>query len=76
MGFLSGTSLIPAPHKGFYGWRMVVFASIALALTGPGQTFGVSVFVNPMIEELGISRTQMSASYLIGTLVEIGRAHV
>lgn len=69
MGFLSGTSLIPAPHKGFYGWRMVVFASIALALTGPGQTFGVSVFVNPMIEELGISRTQMSASYLIGTLV-------
>ncbi len=69
MGFLSGTSLIPAPNKGFYGWRIVVFASIALALTGPGQTYGVSVFVDPMIEDLGISRTQMTTAYLIGTLV-------
>jgi MFS family permease len=69
VGFLSGTSFIPAPTKGFYGWRMVVFASVALALTGPGQTVGISVFVNPMIEELGISRTEMSTAYLIGTLV-------
>ena len=69
MGFLSGTSLIPRPDKGFYGWRMVVFASIALALTGPGQTVGISVFVDPMIEDLGITRTQMSTAYLIGTLI-------
>lgn len=48
---------------------MVIFASIALALTGPGQTVGISVFVNPMIEELGISRTEMSTAYLIGTLI-------
>lgn len=68
MGLLSGTALIPAPGKGFYGWRMVVFASLALGLTGPGQTFGVSVFVDPMIDELGITRTQMSTAYLIGTL--------
>ena len=68
MGFLSGTSFIPAPNKGFYGWRMVVFASVALALTGPGQTVGISVFVNPMIEDLGISRTEMTTAYLIGTL--------
>ena len=52
---LSGTGFIPAPHRGFYGWRVVLYASIALALTGPGQTFGVSVFVNPMIDDLGIS---------------------
>jgi MFS family permease len=48
---------------------VVLYASIALALTGPGQTFGVSVFVNPMIDDLGISRTTMTTSYLIGTLV-------
>ncbi len=66
---LSGTGFIPAPHRGFYGWRVVLYASIALALTGPGQTFGVSVFVNPMIDDLGISRTTMTTSYLIGTLV-------
>lgn len=68
MGFLSGASFIPAPNKGFYGWRMVIFASVALALSGPGQTVGISVFVNPMIEELGISRTEMTTAYLIGTL--------
>jgi len=68
MGFLSGTSMIPAPSRGFYGWRMVLFASIALALTGPGQTFGVSVFVDPMVNDLGLTRTQVSAAYLIGTL--------
>ena len=66
---LSGTGFIPAPHRGFYGWRVVLYATIALALTGPGQTFGVSVFVNPMIDDLGISRTAMTTSYLIGTLV-------
>lgn len=48
---------------------MVVFAAVVLAMTGPGQTYGVSVFVNPMIEDLGISRTQMSTAYLIGTLI-------
>ena len=69
MGLLSGTALIPAPHKGFYGWRMVGFAAVVLALTGPGQTYGVSVFVDPMINDLGISRTQMTTAYLIGTLV-------
>jgi MFS family permease len=69
VGFLTGTSLIPLPNKGFYGWRIVVFAAIALALTGPGQTYGVSVFVDPMIEDLGISRTQMTTAYLVGTLV-------
>lgn len=69
MVFLTGTSLIPAPNKGFYGWRMVAFASVVLALSGPGQTFGVSVFVDPMIEDLGITRTQMSTAYLIGTLI-------
>ncbi len=68
MGFLSGTSFIPAPSKGFYGWRMVAFASVALALTGPGQTVGISVFVNPMIDDLDISRTEMTTAYLIGTL--------
>jgi len=69
VGFLSGTSLIPAPTRGFYGWRVVGFAAVVLALTGPGQTYGVSVFVDPMIEDLGISRTQMTTAYLIGTLV-------
>ncbi len=38
------------------------------ALTAPGQTAGLSVFTDPLIEELDISRTAISASYLVGTL--------
>lgn len=39
-----------------------------LALTGPGQTAGLSVFTEPLIADLGISRTQLSGAYLIATL--------
>lgn len=37
-------------------------------LTAPGQTAGVSAFVDPVRAELGISRTALSTAYLIGTL--------
>lgn len=54
--------------QGFYGWRIVGFSCVGLAMTAPGQTTGVSAFINPMIEELGISRSTISTAYLIGTL--------
>ena len=38
---------------GFSGWRMLLIASIAVFLSGTAQTYGVSAFVNPMIDELG-----------------------
>ena len=34
----------------------------------PGQTMGVSVFTDPLLEATGLSRLQLSATYLIGTL--------
>ena len=37
-------------------------------MTGPGQTLGVSVFIDPMIDGLGLTRSQLSTAYLIGTL--------
>lgn len=52
----------------FYGWRMVGFAAAILAMTAPGQTVGVSVFVDPMIDGLALSRSQVSGAYLVGTL--------
>lgn len=54
--------------RGFYGWRMVAFAGACLAMTAPGQTVGVSVFVDPMIASLDLSRSQVSLAYLVGTL--------
>jgi MFS family permease len=55
-------------EKNFYGWRMVVLAILLGGLTGPGQTIGVSVFVNRFIEDLDLSRGVVSTAYLVGTL--------
>lgn len=54
--------------EGFYGWRIVAASSAAVVLTAPGQTAAVSAFVNPMLAELGLSRTVLSTAYLVGTL--------
>ena len=50
------------------GRNILVFAILAAALTGPGQTIGVSVFIDHFIDDLDISREQVSAAYLVGTL--------
>jgi MFS family permease len=53
----------------FVGWRIAVLATITAVMTGPGQTVGVSVFVDPMIETLGLTRSELSTAYLMGTLL-------
>ncbi|WP_157930829.1 MFS transporter [Glycomyces xiaoerkulensis] len=57
-----------APRK-FSGPRMVVVATIAIGFTFPGQTAAISVFIDPMIEDLGVGRTAISTAYMIGTFV-------
>jgi MFS family permease len=52
----------------FHGWRIVAFASIATAMTAPGQTAAISAFVDPIIGDLGVSRSAVSTAYLVGTL--------
>ena len=37
-------------------------------MSGPGQTIGVSVFVDHFISDLGLTRSGVSTAYLIGTL--------
>jgi MFS family permease len=56
-------------RRAFFGWRIVGLAIVTGALTGPGQTIGVSVFVDPFIDHLGLSRSSVSTAYLIGTMV-------
>lgn len=51
-------------------WIGVVAAGgILSAMTAPGQTAGLSVFTDPLIADLGLSRTKISVSYLAGTAV-------
>ncbi len=56
----------------FSGWLMLFVAGVAVFLSGPGQTYGVSPFVEPMLAELGWSRSLFSAAYSAGTLVSAG----
>jgi len=58
----------PRPSTRFSGWRIVLLAAVALGMTGPGQTPGVSVFIDPMMETLNLTRSQVSTAYLVGTL--------
>lgn len=47
---------------------MVGVSALALAATAPGQTAAISAFINPMTEDLGVSRSAISTAYLVGTL--------
>jgi len=51
------------------GWVVLVLATITATMTGPGQTLGVSVFIDSFVEDLSLSRSQVSSAYLVGTLV-------
>ena len=48
---------------GFYGWHVTGFAAVLLMATAPGQTAGVSAFIDPMIADLGVDRTTLSTAY-------------
>lgn len=54
--------------KRFAGWRVLALATVVLGLTGPGQTIGVSVFIDHLADSLGLTKNQISAGYAIGTL--------
>jgi MFS family permease len=58
----------PRPGTRFSGWRIVTLAALAFGMSGPGQTAGVSVFVDPMMAALELSRSQVATAYLVGTL--------
>lgn len=51
----------------FYGWVIVVVGTIGVLFSLPGQTVGISVFTDWLIQELRLSRVQLSFAYLLGT---------
>ncbi len=53
----------------FYGWLILPLAMLAMVASSPGQTFGVSIFNEPIRLSLGLSHTQMAAAYTLGTLL-------
>ncbi|MCK5198258.1 MAG: hypothetical protein KAR21_07900, partial [Spirochaetales bacterium] len=46
-----------------YGWIILIVGTIGVLMSIPGQTMGVSVFTDFLIEALEISRTGISTTY-------------
>src|SRR6056297_61305 len=58
----------PKQSPFFYGWTILFVGSIGMLMSIPGQTVGVSVFTDFLIEVLGLTRNAVSIAYLVGTV--------
>jgi MFS family permease len=59
----------PSKVPFFYGYIVLIFGTIGVWFSMPGQTVGVSVFTDPVKDALGLSRNQFSNAYMIGTFL-------
>ena len=51
----------------FYGWVVMIAGTIGVLCSAPGQTVGVSVFTDHLMAATGLTRVQLSLTYLVGT---------
>ena len=69
----AGESTVTLPVTGerqrFRGWWMLVWCTLLLGLSAPGQTVGVAVFIDEFIGALDLSRSAVSGAYLVGTVI-------
>ena len=52
----------------YYGWIIIAVGSLGGIMTGPGQTYVFSTFLEYFIEDLELSRSLVSTLYTVGTL--------
>lgn len=57
-----------APNPSYYGWAIAGLGLLASALSSPGQSFALSFYLEPLMEEVGISRLAISTLYSAATL--------
>ncbi len=58
----------PAKVPFFYGWVILVAATIGILVSAPGQTMGVSTFTDYLLDNIGLTRNQLSTAYMVGTI--------
>ncbi|WP_163707614.1 MFS transporter [Mangrovibacterium lignilyticum] len=58
----------PTTSPFFYGWVILAVGTMGVLMSAPGQTSGVSTFTDHLIDVFGITRDQLSTTYLIGTI--------
>lgn len=59
----------PKKFPVFYGWVVLVVGTMGMLMSVPGQTVGVSVFTDFLIEALDLQRSTLSIAYLGGTVL-------
>ena len=52
----------------YYGWVVLAVATVGMAATLPAQTAGVSLFIDALIDDLGLSRSAVSWAYTVATV--------
>ena len=53
----------------YYGWIILGIASLTTFISGPGQTYSISLFIEPIRQELGLSLTEIAGLYTLGSLL-------
>jgi len=60
--------LSPSRFPFFYGWIIMGVGTLSFISSMPGQTSGVSVFIDHLITHLDLTRVHLSLAYFLGTL--------
>jgi MFS family permease len=58
----------PKKFPFFYGWWILVVATLGMLASIPGQTIGVGVFTEHLLGKSGLSRLDLSIAYMVGTV--------
>ena len=53
----------------YYGWVILGVAMMVTFMSGPGQSYSVAAFIDPMLADLKLLRSEYSLAYLVATLV-------
>lgn len=56
------------PNPTYYGWVIVGLGFLSSALTSPGQSFVISLYLEPVMADVGLSRVEISSLYAFSTL--------
>ena len=63
------SSLLIERSPVYYGWVVLGISTLGMAATLPGQTAGISLFIDAFIEDLGLSRSAVSWLYTVATVL-------
>lgn len=65
---MAATTAPPLHTRARFPWYVLAGAIVLQGATAPGQTVGISVFVDHFAADLDLSRSAVSTAYLVGTL--------